>query len=147
MKPTNLLTTLLTLTLPTTLALPTINTQTLTTRQTTTDPVAIATTDELLFTIPLPAFTQRRNERNPPDQDWESDGCSSSPDNPLDFPFEPACHRHDFGYRNYKAQGRFTAGNRLRIDDNFRREYVFPFFFPFFFNPPSQPKFGFTFVR
>lgn len=30
------------------------------------------------------------------------DNCSTSPDNPIGFPFETACDRHDFGYRNFK---------------------------------------------
>lgn len=81
-----------------------------------------AVTDQLLFSITLPAFTARRNARDPPDLDWSSDGCSSSPDNPFGFPFTPACDRHDFGYRNYKRQSRFTESNRLRIDDNFKKE-------------------------
>lgn len=40
------------------------------------------------------------------------------------FPFDPACKRHDFGYRNFKAQVRFTESNKLRIDDNLRKEFV-----------------------
>ncbi len=36
--------------------------------------------------------------------DWSTDYCSWSPDNPFGFPFELSCARHDFGYRNYKAQ-------------------------------------------
>jgi len=47
--------------------------------------------------------------------DWSTDVCSSSPDNPFGFPFENGCIRHDFGYRNYKAQGTFEA-NKARID-------------------------------
>jgi len=94
-----------------------------------------AVTDQLLFSITLPAFTARRNARDPPDLDWSSDGCSSSPDNPFGFPFTPACDRHDFGYRNYKRQSRFTSSNRLRIDDNFKKESVFSFFFFFSCNP------------
>src|SRR5215210_2485170 len=39
--------------------------------------------------------------------DWSTDYCSSSPDNPLGFPFQTSCARHDFGYRNYKAAGSF----------------------------------------
>lgn len=50
--------------------------------------------------------------------DWSTDLCSSSPDNPLGFPFELSCARHDFGYRNYKAIGEFDA-NKSRIDDAF----------------------------
>lgn len=34
----------------------------------------------------------------------------------------PSCHRHDFGYRNYKKQSRFNAANKLRIDHNFARD-------------------------
>ncbi|MET7639313.1 phospholipase [Streptomyces sp. NPDC005438] len=50
--------------------------------------------------------------------DWSTDKCSSSPDNPLGFPFENACIRHDFGYRNYKAAGQFPA-NKDRLDSAF----------------------------
>jgi Prokaryotic phospholipase A2 len=47
--------------------------------------------------------------------DWSTDKCSSSPDNPLGFPFSNGCIRHDFGYRNYKAIGTFAA-NKPRLD-------------------------------
>ncbi|MEU1349498.1 phospholipase [Streptomyces sp. NPDC005775] len=47
--------------------------------------------------------------------DWSTDYCSTSPDNPLGFPFKTACARHDFGYRNYKAAGSFSA-NKARLD-------------------------------
>ncbi|MFJ9343330.1 phospholipase [Streptomyces sp. NPDC101733] len=50
--------------------------------------------------------------------DWSTDYCSSSPDNPFGFPFQTACARHDFGYRNYKAAGSFSA-NKPRLDDAF----------------------------
>jgi hypothetical protein len=50
--------------------------------------------------------------------DWSTDFCSSSPDQPLGFDFRLSCHRHDFGYRNYKAVGQFEA-NKGRIDDAF----------------------------
>jgi len=33
-----------------------------------------------------------------------------------------SCYRHDFGYRNYKAQSRFTDANKLRIDNNFKSD-------------------------
>ncbi|MFC8128538.1 phospholipase [Streptomyces sp. NPDC057302] len=46
---------------------------------------------------------------------WSTDYCSSSPDNPLGFPFKTACARHDFGYRNYKEAGTFGA-NKARVD-------------------------------
>ncbi|WP_327371120.1 phospholipase [Streptomyces sp. NBC_01217] len=47
--------------------------------------------------------------------DWSTDYCSSSPDNPFGFPFQTACARHDFGYRNYKQAGTFSA-NKSRLD-------------------------------
>ncbi|QKV93857.1 hypothetical protein HUT19_20560 [Streptomyces sp. NA02950] len=50
--------------------------------------------------------------------DWSTDYCSSSPDNPFGFPFQTACARHDFGYRNHKAMGIFEA-NKARIDSAF----------------------------
>ncbi|MFC7217378.1 phospholipase [Streptomyces polyrhachis] len=50
--------------------------------------------------------------------DWSTDYCSTSPDNPWGFPFKLACARHDFGYRNYKAAGTFSA-NKSRIDSAF----------------------------
>ncbi len=50
--------------------------------------------------------------------DWSTDFCSSSPDNPLGFDFKLSCWHHDFGYRNYKAMGQFSA-NKSRLDDMF----------------------------
>lgn len=50
--------------------------------------------------------------------DWSTDYCSSSPDNPFGFPFQNSCARHDFGYRNYKAMGAFSA-NKSRLDSAF----------------------------
>lgn len=50
--------------------------------------------------------------------DWSTDYCSSSPDNPLGFRFNLSCYRHDFGYRNYKAMGRFST-NKSRLDSAF----------------------------
>ncbi|MCM1969911.1 phospholipase [Streptomyces sp. G1] len=50
--------------------------------------------------------------------DWSTDYCSSSPDNPFGFPFSMSCARHDFGYRNYKAAGTFSA-NKSRLDSAF----------------------------
>ncbi len=49
------------------------------------------------------------------DFDWSTDYCSDSPDNPLGFPFQLSCARHDFGYRNYKDEGDFSA-NKARLD-------------------------------
>ncbi|MCO1613932.1 phospholipase [Micromonospora tulbaghiae] len=50
--------------------------------------------------------------------DWSTDYCSSSPDNPIGFNFKLSCYRHDFGYRNHKAMGVFSAG-KSRLDSAF----------------------------
>lgn len=83
----------------------------------------VTVTDNYLFSLTLPQFTTKRNAQDPASLDWTTDGCTSSPDNPLGFPFIPACHRHDFGYHNYRHQNRFTESGKLRIDDNFKKEY------------------------
>ncbi|KAL8393860.1 hypothetical protein RB595_003567 [Gaeumannomyces hyphopodioides] len=80
----------------------------------------VALTDRYSFQLSLPDFSARHAARDPSALDWTTDGCSSSPDNPLGFPFLPGCHRHDFGYRNFKIQTRFTESNRLRLDNKFR---------------------------
>ncbi|WP_307867643.1 phospholipase [Umezawaea beigongshangensis] len=85
------------------------------------DPAAI--TDEYLFTTTLTEFTALRAQRPHAETlDWSSDGCTYSPDSPLGYQFQPACHRHDFGYRNYRRQNRMTEPARLTIDDQFRRD-------------------------
>ncbi|MCP2169574.1 phospholipase [Goodfellowiella coeruleoviolacea] len=77
-------------------------------------------TDDYLFSKTLSQFVTLRSQTPYPDQlDWSSDACSMSPDEPLGFDFTPACWRHDFGYRNYKKQSRFTETTRKSIDDNF----------------------------
>lgn len=76
-------------------------------------------TDTLLFTDTLPEFIAARDAEDPSTLDWTSDGCTDSPDNPLGFPFTPACYRHDFGYQNYRDQDRFTEENKAKIDSNF----------------------------
>ncbi|ATY59256.1 phospholipase A2 [Cordyceps militaris CM01] len=86
---------------------------------------AVQITDRYLFFTALPTFLQYRAQKNPSTLDWSSDGCTSAPDNPFKFPFEPACQRHDFGYRNYKAQGRFTSDGRYRVDLNFEKDMVY----------------------
>jgi Prokaryotic phospholipase A2 len=80
-------------------------------------------TDDYLFARSLGEFGGIRAQQPHADQlDWSSDGCSASPDDPFGFTFLPACHRHDFGYRNYRAQGRFTESNRLAVDNRFRSD-------------------------
>lgn len=78
-------------------------------------------TDQYLFTVSLDEFSAIRADTPNADQlDWSSDACSWSPDEPAGYSFTSSCHRHDFGYRNYKSQSRFTEATRLTIDDNFR---------------------------
>lgn len=81
-----------------------------------------AITDELVFEVSMATFQERRSTRDPPCCDWTSNGCSWSPDNPFGFDFSQACERHDFGYRNFEDQNRFSEENRLRIDDQFRSD-------------------------
>jgi hypothetical protein len=94
----------------------------------------------------------RNAKRGPAELDWSSDGCSDSPDNPFGFDCTPplhvhlhlpssnspfpvwnppnnppttvinSCYRHDFAYRNFKAQSRFTDANKARIDSNFKTD-------------------------
>jgi hypothetical protein len=79
--------------------------------------------DDYLFSKSLSEFSSIRSDQPYPDQlDWSSDACSWSPDKPLGYNFTPACHRHDFGYRNYKRQGRFNETTRAAIDSNFKSD-------------------------
>lgn len=83
-----------------------------------------ASTDRLLFATPMPGFLAARAAAAP-GLDWSSDGCSvplvREPQRsmPQGFDFRAACERHDFGYRNYRAQGRLTEPARHRLDDAF----------------------------
>lgn len=94
------------------------------TAQAALDPAQLrSVTDQYLHSTSLGAFQTLRSQQPYRDQlDWSSDGCSNSPDNPLGFNLVRACYRHDFGYRNYKRQGRFTESNRLRIDNRFKSD-------------------------
>jgi len=76
----------------------------------------VSKTNFRMWDISLPTFNSYRNAKSPSYLIWTSDGCTHSPDNPMKFPFIKACYRHDFGYRNYKSQNRFTYNNRLRLD-------------------------------
>jgi len=80
-------------------------------------------TDDYLFSKSLSEFGAiRADQPHAGELDWSSDACSWSPDEPLGFDFKGACHRHDFGYRNYKKQARFNETTRLTIDDNFHAD-------------------------
>ena len=76
----------------------------------------------LLFADTIDQFETTRNAKNPPSLDWISDGCTDSPDKPFNLNFLPGCQRHDFGYRNYKAQSRFTLLAKARIDSNLKTD-------------------------
>lgn len=88
-----------------------------------TDEELRAVTDQYLFETSLDDFTSIRADRPHDGQlDWSTDACSWSPDEPLGYEFTQSCHRHDFGYRNYQQQDRFTESHRLRIDNRFRAD-------------------------
>ncbi|KAH8148003.1 uncharacterized protein LAJ45_08105 [Morchella importuna] len=82
----------------------------------------VSATNTFLFSVTLPVFLAAKAAGVPTTLDWTDDGCSYSPDYPAGFNFLSSCKRHDFGYRNFKAQSRFTEANRLLIDDNFKRD-------------------------
>lgn len=79
-------------------------------------------TDRLMFSVSITSFLSSKAARIPSNLDWTDDGCSLSPDEPSGYNFLHSCQRHDFGYRNFKAEGRFTDANRLRIDNNFKTD-------------------------
>jgi hypothetical protein len=82
-------------------------------------------TDRLLFDTPMSTFLDEKRLLNPSTLDWTDNGCGAKAgdvivDNPDGFDFLPACQRHDFGYRNYKKQGRCDGKDKVKIDQNFR---------------------------
>ena len=81
-------------------------------------------TDGLLFHTPMNAFLAAKAARNPATLDWNDNGCSIVPDDPIGFDFLHSCQRHDFGYRNYKIQGRCSEDERGKIDENFKKDML-----------------------
>ncbi|KAG8162006.1 hypothetical protein KVR01_007771 [Diaporthe batatas] len=81
-------------------------------------------TDKYLFRLSIDEFEAQRGLRQPPALDWSSDECTKSPNRPLGYNFVPSCHRHDFGLRNYRKQGRLTKTTKRPIDDQFYKELV-----------------------
>lgn len=79
-------------------------------------------TDEYLFRLAIDKFEAKRGSRRPPALDWSSNGCTKAPDDIGTWNFLPACHRHDFGIRNYRQQGRLNKITKRRIDDQFLEE-------------------------
>lgn len=80
----------------------------------------VKATENLIFGSTISQFLSAKKDGSPEGLDWSDNGCSNSPDKPFGFNFLPSCQRHDFGYRNFKAQSRFTEDNRKRIDDQFK---------------------------
>jgi hypothetical protein len=83
------------------------------------DPITEQNTDIILFKFSMKEFLDAKAYGDPSFL-WSSDGCSKAPDKPQGFNFLPGCYRHDFGYRNYKKQGRFSEANRAKIDQNLK---------------------------
>ncbi|KAK6333754.1 hypothetical protein TWF730_003937 [Orbilia blumenaviensis] len=93
-------------------------------------------TNTAIFNTDLNDFIENHRNKglNSPPLIYESDGCSVPPevaklfkidkDFPYGYEFLNSCYRHDFGYRNYKAQDRFTPGNRERIDKQFEEDLL-----------------------
>ncbi|KAF1834735.1 hypothetical protein BDW02DRAFT_497598 [Decorospora gaudefroyi] len=80
-------------------------------------------TEKYLFNITLSEFIANREARTGPSElIWASDQCTDAPENPFGFDFTRACYRHDFGYRNFQKQNRWTVSNKARIDSNFKKD-------------------------
>jgi hypothetical protein len=88
----------------------------------------VTETDRLVFDVPLADFLAARQAGAGAGQlDWSTDDCSTplpepARSRPRGYDFRAACWRHDFGYRNAKAQGRLTEPFRQRIDDRFHQD-------------------------
>ncbi|MFJ3162077.1 phospholipase [Streptomyces kanasensis] len=69
---------------------------------------------------------QYRQGKNPYAFDWSTDGCSKAPEKiPGGYDFTFPCHRHDFGYRNYKSLvgvSKFRSQHKKRIDAVFLQD-------------------------
>ncbi|KAF3941020.1 hypothetical protein ABW19_dt0201521 [Dactylella cylindrospora] len=88
-------------------------------------------TNDLIFAIANGEFINgfRNQGVNTPPLIYDSDGCSVpkgvanalgiDKNAPFGYDYLNSCFRHDFGYRNFKAQTRFTDDNRERLDDKF----------------------------
>jgi hypothetical protein len=50
---------------------------------------------------------------------WSTDLCSWSPDKPVGVDFSMPCRRHDFNYRNFKANSIWNSTNKGKIDSAF----------------------------
>ena len=76
--------------------------------------------------MPMAEFLKARAS-GPGPFDWDSDGCTDSPDEPGGWNFRDACYRHDFGYRNYGGgpiQASPTDETRADADSRFRDDLL-----------------------
>jgi hypothetical protein len=86
-----------------------------------------AATDKLMFQDSMATFSAARSKKSPSCYDWNSDECTGlpflgTPDEPYGYKFKPSCRRHDFGYQNFRREGRCNATNKKKIDDQFKRD-------------------------
>ncbi|EPS39851.1 hypothetical protein H072_6290 [Dactylellina haptotyla CBS 200.50] len=93
-------------------------------------------TNKLIFTITLGEFVNNYRAKgvDSPPLVYDSDGCSVpkevadffhiDKDFPYGYAFLDSCYRHDFGYRNFKAQDRFTEPNRQKLDQKLKEDLL-----------------------
>jgi Prokaryotic phospholipase A2 len=82
-------------------------------------------TDGLLFLTPMKSFLEAKRAKQPANLIWKDNGCDylNKIGNGLPYGnFLYSCQRHDFGYRNYKAQRRCSENQRGKIDENFKKD-------------------------
>ncbi len=93
-------------------------------------PPPLATVHSAMFRLSLKSFVALAQS---PDHDsrldWTTDGCSAPVvgSTGRTFDFTHACHRHDFGYRNFKtlSNGKWwTSSMRQRIDNVFYKDML-----------------------
>ena len=84
------------------------------------NPCTAAVYDKLMFSDSMSTFMAAKAKKSPSCFDWSDDGCSCSPDDLGEYDFLNPCKRHDFGYRNAKAMGRFDSAMKKRVDDSFK---------------------------
>lgn len=93
-------------------------------------PPPLAATHTTMFRLSLKSFVElAQSPHRDPRLDWTTDGCSAPVvgSTGRTFDFTNACHRHDFGYRNFKklSNGRWwTPSMRKRIDNVFYKDML-----------------------
>lgn len=93
-------------------------------------PPPLAVAHSLMFRTSLSSFVATSSSPTRDSRlDWTTDGCSAPVvgSTGRTFDFRAACHRHDFGYRNFKVidNGKWwTPKMRQRIDNVFRQDML-----------------------